>query len=170
MIMNFQGNIFQTLLICLFVFLQTNLIHRIGGLPVTPDIALILLVFSAYKQGKFKGQLSGLSSGLLMDFLSLSPLGFHALIRTVVGYTYGSIKGKIFIDPVLAPIILVFIAVFIKGFIGSILTGIFLPYSESIFLTRTFFMELGITVVLAPFVLALLQFLKILSINEKDLY
>jgi rod shape-determining protein MreD len=39
-----------------------------------PDLALCVLVYSAYVNGIMTGQLTGFFSGLLLDFLSAAPL------------------------------------------------------------------------------------------------
>ncbi len=163
-----QGAVFHTIIICVCILLQSTLLNRIGGLPVTPDLALVVLVFSAYKQGKMRGQLSGLASGLLFDLLSLAPLGMHSLIRTTIAYLFGLMKGKIFVDPVFVPVIMVIIATIMKYLFGSILAALFIPSMDSMLFSDQFLWELGINIVIAPFILAILQFLHILSINEKD--
>ena len=51
-----------------------------------------------------------LFSGFIEDAVSISPLGFHALIKTVIGSLYSSFNGLIILDRIIMPILFVMIA------------------------------------------------------------
>jgi rod shape-determining protein MreD len=168
--MNSRSIWLHTLVIGVFVVLQTTLLKNINIKGVTPDLAFIILVFSANYQGSFKGQITGFLTGLLKDFLSLAPLGFHAFIQTLVGAMLGTFKGKIFIDPVLVPVLLVTVSTFIKRFVGFILMGLFAKESAGQFFAVSFFIEVGINAFLAPFVYALMRLVSLVRLHDKEEY
>ena len=127
----------------------------IGG--AMPDLALIVLCFSSNHHGSFKGQLSGFVSGLVLDFLSLAPLGFHAFIRTVIGMLYGLFRGKVFIDPILVPVVLVILATFLKALIAFLISSVFAPELAAAVFSRQLGIEIGLNALVSPFLFALLK-------------
>ncbi|MCK4540844.1 MAG: rod shape-determining protein MreD [Spirochaetales bacterium] len=168
--MNQAGFVFHTLLIALSVILQSTLLRGMVIRGATPDIALIILVFSAHHLGEFRSLFSGFISGLIEDFLSLSPLGFHAFLKTLIGYLNGLFKGKIFFDPIFIPMIVVLIATTIKAGLGFLLLSLFNPAQAAGIFQISFWIELGMNVVLAPFIFALLKLFRILRPTEKEGY
>ena len=122
-----------------------------------PDLALILLCFSANHHGSYRGQLSGFVSGLVLDGLSVAPLGFHSLIRTTIGFLYGLFRGKIFVDPILVPVIIVTIATLMKAFGAYLLASIFAPDIAGTIFTGRFGVELLMNAVVSPFAYGLLK-------------
>ncbi len=156
-------------LIALAVVLQSTLLHWIAVRGVIPDLGLIVLVFVAIRRGSMTAQLSGFVSGVVEDVLSLSPLGFHAFIRTVVGFLYGLTEGGIFVDPILMPVILIIIATIFKALISSLLV-VFLSIPAAGFglFTGPLWIELGYNAVLAPFLFAALGLLKALKPRDKE--
>ena len=162
--------IFSLLLTVAFVILQSTLLQEIAIYGVIPDIALIIIVFSSNSMGTMRGQALGFIAGFIQDFLSSGPLGFNALIRTVIGFIFGKIKGKLFLDSILLPILFIAIATLMKEAIVALLDLIFIAGSNVTFFDGDFFIELGLNAFIAPFIFALLKLLKIYRINEKDGY
>lgn len=156
-------------LIAVAVVLQSTLLHWVAVRGVIPDLGLIVLVFVAIRRGSMTAQLSGFASGVVEDVLSLSPLGFHAFIRTVVGFLYGLTEGSIFVDPILMPVILIIIATLFKALISSLLVA-FLSISAAGFgvFAGPLWIELGYNAVLAPFLFGLLGLLKSLKPRDKE--
>jgi rod shape-determining protein MreD len=140
------------------VILQSTLIERIAFFNVIPDLALCVLVFSAYMNGTMTGQVSGFLSGLLQDFLSASPLGLNCLVRTLIGALAGVFKGALFLDIVFMPMLLCALATIIKAvifFILHLIMGQAVPaYS---FTSSLFWIELGLNAVSAPLLFLLLK-------------
>jgi len=138
--------------------LQSTLIAKIAFLNVIPDLALCIVVFSAYINGTMAGQVSGFFSGLLLDFLSASPLGLNCLVRTLIGALTGLFKGAFFLDIIFMPIILCAGATLIKAVILLLLNLIFpatVPaYS---FLSLTLWIEIGLNSLSAPLLFLLLK-------------
>lgn len=162
--------IFSLLLTILFVVLQSTLMQKIAIYGVIPDIALVIIVLSANSMGAMRGQTLGFFAGLVQDFLSAGPLGFNALIRTIIGFIFGKIKGKLFLDSILLPIIFIVVATLLKEALVSLVDLIFIADENILYFDRDFFIELGLNAFIAPFIFALLKLLKIYRINEKDGY
>ncbi|MBN2551503.1 MAG: rod shape-determining protein MreD [Spirochaetales bacterium] len=151
------------------IVLQSTLLRWVAVRGVIPDPGLIILVFVGIRRGSMTAQLSGFASGLVEDFLSLSPLGFHAFIRTVVGFLYGLTVGSIFVDPILMPVVLTLVATLIKALSSSLLVSFLAIPAEgfSVF-TGPLWIEMGYNAVLAPFMFALLGTLKVFKPQNKD--
>jgi len=131
--------------------LQSTLIGMIPFLKVIPDIALCIVVFSAYVNGTMTGQVSGFLSGLLIDFLSAAPLGMNCLVRTLVGALTGIFKGAFFLDIFLMPILLCAIATLLKALIIFVLHLIMGTSVNTYSLTTSLlWIELGFNCALAP--------------------
>ena len=162
--------IYCFLLAVLCIILQSTLLQNIAVNGVVPDIALIVIVFSSNSLGAMRGQTLGFAAGLVQDFLSAGPIGFNAFIRTVTGFIYGKLKGKLFLDSILLPVIFVVTATLIKEVMISILSVVFIPSAGVNTFTRTFFIELGLNTFLSPFIFALMKLLKLYRINDKDGY
>jgi rod shape-determining protein MreD len=113
------------LILLVLVLIQTTLVNYIAVLGVKPDIAMIGLVFFSHKQGRLVGETGGFISGLTQDTLSLSPLGYHAFSRTLIGFLFGTTAGKIHVDPVFLPMLLTAIASLIKFFQYALLGLLF---------------------------------------------
>ncbi len=161
--------IVSTLLLGLAVIIQSTLLKWAAFRGVKPDIALIILIFISIRKGSMTGQTSGFISGLIQDILSLSPLGFHAFYRTVLGFLYGLTVGSIFVDPVLMPVILVVVGTLIKGIISSLLVTIFaIPAAGFIVFGGRLWIEIGYNAVLAPFLFAILNLFKSLKPRERE--
>ena len=160
--------ILSLILIAGFVGLQSTVLQKISVNGVVPDIALIIIVFSSNSMGAMRGQFLGFAGGLIQDFMGSAPLGFNALIRTIIGWAFGKLKGKLFLDSILLPVLFVVVGTIMKeGF--TALTGlIFIGTDQISVFGRNFFIELGLNAFLSPFVFALLRLLKIYRNNDKD--
>ena len=153
-------------LIIIFIILQSALFTKIGFLPAYPDFAFVVLIFSSISLGSAKASTIGFISGMVLDFLSFSPLGFFALIYALVGYILGKTKGKFFIDPVLVPIIITIICCLVRSLLAAFLGNIFMDGGN--FLSNKFLIETGFNLVTAPIVIAFMKLFKILSFIEQD--
>jgi len=147
--------------------LQSTLIGRIAFLSVVPDLALCIVVFSAYVNGTMTGQVSGFFSGLLLDFLSAAPLGLNSFVRTIIGALTGLFKGSFFLDIIFMPAILCALATIVKAiliFIIHLIMGSAVPtYSLT---SSVFWIELGLNAVSAPLLFLLLKNFKPILIGR----
>ena len=152
----------------LFVLLESTLLKKFPSHFIYPDIALVILVFFSNNRGVIEGQISGFLIGMAEDFLSLSPLGFNAFIKTVVGFIFGNSKGKIFLDPVFFPMLMVLIATLVKGFTAAVISSVFLsPEASPDVFTFRFAIELIENCICAPFVFAFMKLIKFYTFEDR---
>ncbi len=150
------------------VVLQSTVFNWITLGGVKPDLALVILVYAAVRRGSLLGETAGFASGLVEDALSLSPLGFHALSRTVVGFLYGLTAGSIFVDPLFMPVLLVVVATLLKGFLSALTAVLFSVEGPGFAVfAGPLWIEIGYNALLAPFVFAALNLLKLIRPREK---
>lgn len=148
--------------------LQSTLISRLPFINVIPDLALCIIVFSAYVNGTMTGQVSGFFSGLLLDFLSAAPLGMNCLVRTLIGALTGIFKGAFFLDIFFMPVILCAVATLLKALIVFILHLIIGPTIPVYSLTTSLlWIELGINALCAPLLFFLLKQFKPILPGQK---
>ena len=149
------------LLLLLFLgILLRSTIFQYLGFNISPDFALIMLVFFSFRYGSGFGQFSGFAAGLLEDFLSLSPLGFNALIKTIIGFVSGLFHDRFVMDPILFPFVTLVIVTFLKGILSFLIIDVFnISISGSSVFSRLFFLELIINALLAPILFQLLRIL-----------
>jgi rod shape-determining protein MreD len=161
--------VWATVFALIAALIQSSLLSRIRVYNAMPDLSLGILVYSAYVNGTMTGQLSGFFSGLFLDFLSMSPLGLFALIRTIIGALAGLIKGVFFLDTVLLPMALCAAATCARAlmlFALHILFGGAIPaYS---FTEPVFWVELGLNSLTAPFLFGLLRQFKPLLVSKEE--
>ncbi len=166
---DFRVTIFTLLALVICILLQTTILGKIAIRGVRPDLALLVLIFVSMRRGPMVGQVSGFASGFLEDLMNVSPLGFHSLLRTVIGYLYGLLSGNVFIDPFLMPIILAVVGTILKGILSGIISAIFgIAASGFITFTGRLWIEVGYNGVVAPFLFALLNLFKVFKQADKE--
>ena len=150
--------------------LQSTVLSRLSFyIHAIPDIALCILVFIAYVNGAMTGQLTGFVSGLILDFLSASPLGLNALIRTIIGAATGLIKDTFFLDAFFLPIVLCVGATVAKALLLFLLHLLFPEMVPSYTLLGfTFLVELGMNALLAPALFAFLRLFKSILVEKRE--
>ena len=119
-------------IIVVALLIQLTLINSITILGLKPDLIMVVVVVFSLLKGEKEGTISGFASGLLQDIFSTGLLGINALAKTVIGFTCGILKEKIFYEHIL---FLIPVITFIASFMQSIL--IFL-------LLRAFGIEYGL--------------------------
>ncbi|MDR0495613.1 MAG: rod shape-determining protein MreD [Treponema sp.] len=102
--------------------LQSTLLSRLALYRAVPDLALGIIVYSAYVNGVMTGQFSGFFYGMALDLISAAPFGLNAFIRTIIGALAGLMKGTFFLDVFLLPMILCAAATLIKALIHFLLS------------------------------------------------
>jgi rod shape-determining protein MreD len=146
--------------------LQSTVLGMLPFMRIRPDLALCVIVFSAYVNGTMTGQVSGFFSGILQDFISASPLGFHTLIRTIIGAVAGIFKGALFLDYIFLPIILCALATILKAFIVFIINLILTTTPVHSFASSDFWIELALNALCAPLLFLLLRKFKPILIGR----
>lgn len=150
-----------------FAVLQSTLLDAVAIANVVPDLALVTLVYVAHKNGPMMGQIVGFIGGMVLDFMSLSPLGLFALVGTLLGFLLGITRGKMFVDPIFMPIIMVAVAGIVKGIIMAIASALFAITYSTPFLSTTFLIEIAYTALMGPVVFALLGMVVILQADRR---
>ncbi len=137
----------------------------IGG--VHPDIPLLLLIFLSHYGGSMSGKLLGFSGGLMMDILGMAPLGFHALIGTVIGHFSGLLQGRLYLDAVILPALLALGLTLGKFVVVLTASLLFLPERVDAVLSMKLFIEIAVHMGLAPFIYVVLKLLRIVREYER---
>jgi rod shape-determining protein MreD len=161
--------VWATVFVIVAGILQSTLLARLALYQAVPDLALGILVYSAYTNGSMTGQLTGFCSGLLLDFLSASPLGLNALVRTLVGAAGGLMRGTFFLDFLFLPMCLCAGATIFKALLLAILHLLFsgtVPAYQ--FFEPTLWVELLLNTVTGPLLFFFLKhFNPLLSIRRE---
>lgn len=144
------------------VLLQTTVLRFVEVNGVKPDLQLILVVFLALRRGSMSGQIAGFVGGLLEDVVTLSPLGFHAIVKALVGFCAGLPFGLIRASAVVVPVLLVAGGAMIKGLASGGISLAFQIPLDAHLLEERFWIETAYNVILAPFLFALLSHIRLL--------
>ncbi len=164
-----RATVFTIVAMGICILLQSTILGRIAIRGVRPDLAMLVLVFVSLRRGPMVGQMSGFVSGFLEDLMNVSPLGFHSLLRTVIGYLFGLLSGNVFIDPFLMPIILAVVATLLKGILSGIVSAVFgIESSGFITFTGRLWIEVGYNGIVAPFLFALLNVFRVIKQTDKE--
>ena len=150
--------------------LQSTILSRlVFYIRAVPDLALCILVYSAYVNGVMTGQLTGFFSGFLLDFLSASPLGLNAFIRTLLGALTGLIKDTFYLDFFFLPMALCAGATFFKALVIFLLHFLF-PETVPVYVfsSSVFWIELALNTLSAPVVFGLLRLFQPLKAKPKE--
>jgi len=148
--------------------LQSTLLSHFTLYRAVPDLALGIIVYSASVNGMMIGQLSGFFYGIAQDFLSASPIGLNALIRTLLGALAGLLKGNLLLDVVLLPMILCALATLLKALMLFLLHLLFGEGVHAYPLTApVLWAEMALNTITAPFLFALLKRFKTLIAGKE---
>jgi rod shape-determining protein MreD len=138
--------------------IQSSLLAMLTDQHITPDLTLGILVYCAYVNGTMAGQITGFFSGVFIDFLSASPLGLNAFIRTLIGAAGGLLKGTFFLDIFILPMALCAAATFMRAIM---LAGLHLLFGNAIpaysFVEPLFWIELCLNTFTAPVLFGILR-------------
>jgi rod shape-determining protein MreD len=160
--------LFSTILLVACTFAQSTWFGSIALFGVVPDLNLLVLIWVSYKNGPVEGPVSGFLSGLVEDFLSASPLGFHAFVKTAVAAATALLHGSFFIDKLLLPLLLGVAGTIAKAIAAG---ALYLLFGSSIhaysFVGRVLWIEAAYNGVLAPIVFLLLTPLSRFLVTER---
>jgi len=151
----------STLLVVGCEFAQSTWFGAISVLGVIPDLALLVLIWVSYQNGSVAGSATGFLSGLAQDFISASPIGFSAFIKTAVASAAGLLHGSFYIDRLLLPIALGAIGTVAKALAAGLLFLVFGSHLHAYdVLGRALWLEAAYNGIIAPLVFLLLTPLK----------
>lgn len=166
----FKSFLCSFLILLCSVIVETSILSNISFLPAVPDLALICVLYFSFLNGKNYGQVSGFLSGLLLDFLSGSPLGFNCLYRTVIGYLSGVFRRTINASGFIVPSVIGLLATILKVFLIWLISLFFKSIKIYNIFTFSFLFELVMNVLLTPLMFKFLNsFRRILNIHEEEL-
>ena len=160
------------LLLTITALIETSIFSNMYFLPAMPDLLLLVLLFISIKKGALSGEITGFSSGVIIDFFSTSPFGLNSLVRTIIGYITGFLHVSIETSGFYIPLLLGFVATLIKALLLLIVSFF---YTEQIMVYSIFSVTLWIECLLnalfAPLVFKFLSFFKVFSSsNNEEIY
>lgn len=145
------------ILIC-FALFETSILSNLLFLPVTPDFLLICVLYFSACNGKITGVLTGFSSGLVLDFLTASPFGFHCLLRTIIGYLAGMFNRSINLSGVFVPVVFALVATVAKKLLIILISVTFSSVSPGVpMFSMEFLFELIANGIFTPIVFKFLD-------------
>ena len=166
----FKSFLCSFLILLCSVIIETSILSNISFLPAVPDLVMICVLYFSFLNGKNYGQVSGFLSGLLLDFLSGSPLGFNCLYRTVIGYLSGVFRRTINSSGFIVPSVIGLLATILKVFLIWLISLFFKSIKIYNIFTFSFLFELVMNVLLTPLMFKFLNsFRRILTIHEEEL-
>jgi rod shape-determining protein MreD len=120
------------------------------------------------------GQLTGFFSGIIFDFISASPLGLNAFIRTLTGALAGLTKGSFFLGGILGailiPVVLCAGATLCKAGCYFLLHILFAEVVPSYaFNSPVLWAEVMLNSIVSPFLFAFLKLFSSLLIERKEI-
>jgi len=142
------------------VFIGSTWLGDVAIWGAKPDLALLVLMVYAHRQGIQRGQIAGFAIGILLDLLGASPIGFYAVLGMITGVVAGATKDAFRTDSILAPPMLalaVMLARSIAAFILSLILG--LNEMRVLLWSAAYLIEIGLNIVLAPIVFLLVDLL-----------
>jgi rod shape-determining protein MreD len=92
------------------VLLQLAWAPKWGVFGGRPDLVTLVVVCLAFLDGPTTGAISGFCGGLVVDALSMGPMGIGALVRTLTGFAAGFVERTVFAGSVLTPMVAVAVA------------------------------------------------------------
>ena len=96
---------------------QATFIPESTVLPISPDLTLVILLIWSAVRGVEEGLVWAFATGMLLDALSLDPLGGNALALLPV-VIIGGIAGKRFFHSgLIVPLIAAFVATFLHAIV-----------------------------------------------------
>lgn len=163
-------NLSSILVLLGVIIFQSTLLNKMEIFDTKPDLVLIVIVIFSNCFGSLKGELFGAASGLVEDFITLSPLGFNTFVRTLTGYLAGVTRGKIFLDPIVTPVILVIVFTIFRAVTSYLLLIIFEFDSSSMVFTSTFIIHIIMNIIFTPFILLFLKLTKLVPTHENKIF
>jgi rod shape-determining protein MreD len=144
----------KSAIIVVALLIQLTLINSITILGLKPDLIMVVVVVFSLLKGEKEGTISGFSSGLLQDIFSTGLLGINALAKTVIGFTCGIFKEKIFHEHILFLIpVITFIASIMQSILIFLLLRAFgIEYNLSWSLKQLALPEALYSSLLSPFI------------------
>ena len=143
-----------------FLLLGTAVFSNLTYLPAIPDFLLIITLFVALNNGSLLAESTGFASGFLLDFLSASPLGLNALLRTILGFVFGLFHDVLNASSLLLQFAYGAIATIIKAIVVYIISFFFNGVVHYSLFSQIFITEVLLNAIFTPLIF---QFLSLFS-------
>ncbi|MGL1894047.1 MAG: rod shape-determining protein MreD [Spirochaetaceae bacterium] len=156
-------------IVLLIIVVQSVVFPIIFKNDYMPDLSLIAIIYFSINFGRNIGQILGFSSGLVLDSLSGVPFGLNTMVKLIMGFLLGFFEGKIFLDKFILPCIIITLCTIAKFAMYSFVALIF-PIDLNInFFSFRYLIELGLNIVLTPFIFMLFNLLakKLYPVRER---
>ena len=150
-----------TIIVCFL--LQCTVFKALAIASISPNLLIVVVASFGFMRGKKEGLFVGFFSGLLLDVMFGSVIGFYALIYMYIGYMNGFFKRIFFPDEVKLPLALIAVSDFFSNLL--IYFSLFWfrgRFSFGYYLFHTILPELVYTMIVS----VLLYFI-LLKVNEK---
>ena len=142
----------------LCVVVRTTWLADFSIVGAQPEIAMLVIAYYGHQSGVQKGQIAGFVVGLVHDALSVAPIGFYAVLGLVSGAIAGTTRDAFLTDSFMAPPALTLVVMLARSAIAIAMSVILrLPEVRYQVFSVANLAELGLTVVAAPIVFALLR-------------
>jgi len=120
--------VFWTSITVLFFSLfEAAILSNLAFLPVMPDLVMLVIVYVSFINSSSIGSTTGFLGGLLLDFLSASPVGLNAFTKSITGYVAGKFAGSFNLDRILIPALMGIGATALKALVTWMLSLFFGP-------------------------------------------
>ncbi len=111
----------QSILILFLFCTQTTLLAPFAVAGITPDLALIFVVYCGFHFQGNGGVAMGFAVGLLQDCLSGGILGVNTLSKSLIGTFFSTLKDKILVEGFVPIFFFLIVASLVDGFIFYLL-------------------------------------------------
>jgi rod shape-determining protein MreD len=93
------------------------------------DLAIFILVYIGLSRGPAQGAVFGFLAGLLLDIFTPARLGLGALIKSLLGFTVGNFKDRLFLESPYSKGAIVFLSVLLNDLFYHLLSGGVTPFT-----------------------------------------
>ena len=133
------------------VLIQTALFSHIPFFHITADLLLIFITFVAINNGSRFAMILGFVSGLLLDFMSISPFGLSSFVLTFIAFFLGKLYGHYNLTHFIFPFILAIVSTMIKFLLILLLHFLFSATIKTYSIyDSVFLIELFLNIFFAP--------------------
>ncbi len=151
------------IMIIVCFLLQSTIFKALAIASVSPNLLIVLTASFGLMRGKKEGLFVGFFSGLLIDLLFGSVIGFYALIYMVIGFCNGFFKQSFFPDEIRLPIILIALS----DFFSNLLVYFFLFWFRGRFAFGYYLLHTILPELVYTMIVAILLYFIFLKINQK---
>ncbi len=111
------------LLLFVTALVQATVLPRVNPTSLSPDLILVMLFLWSASRGIRESLAWIFFTGILLDVLTLDPLGTNGLALVIVVLLSGPGRQRIFQFNVVVPVLLVFVATIVHGVVLYMLRG-----------------------------------------------